>query len=124
MREQILRAATENGFAIIAYGFMPDHLHLLVEGLNDASDCLRLIKLAKQYSGFYFSKAREQNLWQRYGFESVIRDDELTLVVARYILLNPVRAGLVTDARDYPFSGSMTYSIEEILDALAEFRSA
>jgi len=32
-------------------------------------------------------------LWQRYGFERVLRDDEATLVVAKYILENPLRAG-------------------------------
>jgi putative transposase len=52
-REQILRAATEQAFAVIAYCFMPDHLHLLVEGTSDSSDCRRFISRAKQYSGFY-----------------------------------------------------------------------
>src|SRR6185436_11190051 len=63
--EQISRAATENHFAVIAYCFMPDHLHLLVEGESDDSDCLMFIRKAKQYSGFYFSKARGRRLWQR-----------------------------------------------------------
>ena len=31
---QILRAAGEEQFAIVAYGFMPDHLHLLVEDIR------------------------------------------------------------------------------------------
>jgi REP element-mobilizing transposase RayT len=39
-------------------------------------------------------------LWQRYGFERVLRDDEATLDVARYILRNPVRAGLVDVPED------------------------
>lgn len=102
---------------------MPDHLHLLIEGLQDDSDCLRFIKLAKQYSGFHFSQLRGRKLWQRYGFEHVLHDDELTLVVARYVLQNPVRGALVSDAKDYPFIGSGTYSIEELLDAVADVRS-
>jgi len=93
------------------------------EGLRDDSDCLRFIKLAKQYSGFRFAQARGQKLWQRYGFERIVRDDEATLVVARYVLQNPVRAGLVTDARQYPFVGSEKHSIEELLDAMADVRS-
>jgi len=47
-REQILRAATEQAFAVVAYCFMPDHLHLLVEGQSDGSDCRRFICRAKQ----------------------------------------------------------------------------
>jgi hypothetical protein len=58
--------------------------------------------------------------WQRYGFEHVLRDDELTLVVARYILENPVRAGLVARVEDYPFVGSFVYELKEILEAAAE----
>jgi len=99
---------------------MPDHLHLLVEGTGDDSDCRRFIKSAKQYSGYYFEKDFKQKLWQRYGFERVLRDDEATVVVARYILNNPVRAGLVADPRDYPFTGSEKYSVDEILEAVGE----
>src|SRR5207248_1955314 len=82
---QILRAASENHFAVLAYCFMPDHLHLVVEALDDQADCRNFIKKAKQYSGFYFSQARGQKLWQRYGYERVLRDDEATLDVVRYI---------------------------------------
>ena len=122
--QQILRAATENRFAILAYCFMPDHLHLLVEGDSDDSDCRRFIKSSKQYSRFYYSKACAQQLWQRYGYERVLRNDEATLDVARYILNNPLRAGLVGDVREHPFVGSERYTIEEILEAASDATSA
>ena len=99
-------------------------MHLLVEGLQDDADCLRFIKFAKQYSGYYYSKSQGKKLWQRYGFEHVLRDDELVLVVAKYILQNPVRAGLVVDPRDYPHSGSQMYSVKELLEGTADVRSA
>jgi REP-associated tyrosine transposase len=66
---QISRGASEQSFAILAYCFMPDHVHLLVEGVDDVSDCRRFIKLAKQYSGYYFEREFRQKLWQRYGFD-------------------------------------------------------
>ncbi len=59
-----------------------------------------------------------ERLWQRYGFERTLRSDESTLAVARYILENPIRAGLVERAQDYPFLGSGVYSIDEILEAV------
>jgi hypothetical protein len=59
------------------------------------------------------------NLWQRYGFEHVLHDDELTLIVAKYILENPVRAGLVQRVEDYPFVGSLVYALPELLEAIA-----
>jgi len=106
VRTQISRAATEHQFAVLAYCFMPDHLHLLVEGQSVSSDCKQFIARAKQYSGFYFKQARRHALWQRYGFEHVLRDEELSLAVARYIVANPIRARLVERVEDYPFSGS------------------
>jgi putative transposase len=115
---QFSRAATECGFAITAYCFMPDHVHLLVEAQSDNSDCLHFISRAKQYSGFQYARASQGQLWQRYGFEHVLRDDEVALAVARYIIDNPVRAGIVDDPRDYPFSGSLVYPIDVLVDGI------
>ena len=115
---QIQRAAGEERFAVIAYCFMPDHVHLLVEAQADDSDARRFIKSAKQYAGFYFRQRFGQQLWQRYGFERTLRDDEATLSVARYIFENPVRARLVRNPEDYPFSGSPVHSVAAILEAV------
>ena len=97
---------------------MPDHVHLLVEGLSEAADCKHFIASAKQLSGFYYKKRYGRRLWQRYGFERVLRNEEATLTVAKYIIENPVRAGLVTHPRDYPFIGSSVYTLDELLDAI------
>jgi hypothetical protein len=43
-----------------------------------------------------------------------VRDDEATLDIARYVLANPVRAGLVVEPRDYPFSGSLVFSRQQL----------
>src|SRR5262249_42461682 len=110
---------TENEFGIVAYCFMPEHLHLLVEGLSETSNGLLFIDRAKQYSGYYFRKEFRARLWQRYGFEHTLRNDEATLSVARYILENPVRAGLVERVQDHPYLGSLMYPLEQILDAVA-----
>ena len=115
---QISRAAVEQEFVVIAYCFMPDHVHLLVEGRSEASDCKRLIARAKQYSGYHYSKQFRGTLWQRYGFEHVLRDEELTPVVARYILNNPIRAGLAQDVANYRFAGSLAYDLKDLLDGL------
>jgi REP element-mobilizing transposase RayT len=48
---QFLRIAAQEHFAILAYCLMPDHAHLLVEGLSDRADFKRFVKLSKQCSG-------------------------------------------------------------------------
>ena len=97
---------------------MPDHLHLPVEGLAGSSDALRFIARAKQLSGFHYKQSFGEALWQRYGFEHVLRDEEDTRRVARYILENPVRSSLVVRVQDYPFVGSFVYTIDEILEEI------
>jgi putative transposase len=110
------RAATEELFSVIAYCFMPDHVHLLVEAEREDSDLKRFSKLAKQLAGFHFRRDTGQPLWQRYGYERVLRGNEDSQAVARYIIENPLRARLAQRVDDYPFWGSLEYSREELID--------
>jgi putative transposase len=117
---QIQRAVSLEGFALLAYCFMPDHSHLLVEGRSAISDARRFIRLAKQFSGYEYSRRHRRHLWQRYGYERVLRSEESTLTVARYIMENPVRAKLVDQVEDYPFLGSDIYTVREILESVTK----
>src|SRR5262245_11462022 len=72
---QFLRAANEETFSILAYCFMPDHVHFLVQGDSESSDGRRFIKLGRQYAGYAYSIEYGQKLWQPSGFERVLRND-------------------------------------------------
>jgi putative transposase len=117
--DQFLRASTEQACELFAYCFMPDHVHLLVEATREDADLRRFIKAAKQLSGFYFKQVSQQRLWQRYGYEHVLRQEEVTGAIAKYIVENPLRAGLVADPRAYPHWGSSVWSREELLEYIA-----
>ena len=56
-----------------------------------------------------------QVLWQRYGFEHSIRDEMELALTIRYVIANPVRAGLVIHPFEYPYLGSCKYSVEQLL---------
>ena len=43
---------------------------------------------------------------------------KMCALVARYLLNNPVRAGLVMSPIDYPYLGSDRWSVTELIDAL------
>ena len=105
-------------FAILAYCVMPDHAHLLVEGTSDSSDFCRLIKSAKQSSGQSYAAAAKQPLWQEGYYDRVLRPDEDPKKIARYIVENPVRAGLVRSPLDYPLSGSDLWTMQELVNSL------
>jgi len=116
VHEQILRACATEGFEILAYCYMPDHLHLVIEAQRPDADLKRLVRRAKQHAGFYFKRAIRHELWQRYGYERVLRNEEETWAVVRYVIENPVRAGLVDSPLDYPYWGSSKWTREALLD--------
>jgi putative transposase len=118
VRSQLLRTAFEFEFTVIAYCFMPDHLHALVEGQTDAADFLRFMHAFKQRSAFAWTRTHGTTLWERGYFEHVLRNDESTVAVARYILGNPVRAGLVASPAEYPYSGSDTLQMGDLLESV------
>ncbi len=114
--EQISQAAAAHRFEILAYCFMPDHLHLLVEARSSDSDLISFANLVKQRTSFTFRQSHPERLWQKGYFEHIVRNDESTQIVAKYVLENPVRAGLVKEPLDYPFSGSLVFSKQQLID--------
>jgi len=116
VRSQILRASSLQGFVVSAYCFMPDHLHLFVSAQAEESNALRFIALAKQLSGFWYKSRFHRQLWQRSTWDRVVRSGDTPRILMRYVLLNPVRAGLVSAAMDYPFSGSEVYGREDLIE--------
>jgi len=98
---------------------MPDHLHLLIEGLCADSDLLRFMKMFRQRSGHSYHARENGRLWQEGFVDTFLRAEEASCDVARYIIANPVRAGLVEDVRDYQYLGSTRYSLEELIGSLA-----
>src|SRR5690606_14750828 len=117
---QFLRAAIENSVDVLTYCFMPDHVHLLVEGADPGADAKAFIARSKQYSGYRYRARTGGRLWQRDSFDRVLRDTEGTIAVARYILGNPVRAGLVNRPLDYPFTGSFAWDREALTDVFID----
>jgi putative transposase len=100
--EQFRRTAAIEQFAIRAYCLMPDHLHLLVQGLSASSDLKRFAKMAKQRSGGVHRRRCGQRLWQEGYFERVLRDGDDPAAIGRYIIDNPIKAGF----EHYPNVGS------------------
>ena len=116
----ILHSAARCEFAVPAYCLMPDHVHLFVKGQADDSDLRVFVKLAKQTSSYAYSQARRGRLWQPSFYDRALRDDEGDLFYIAYILKNPVASGLVRSWRDYPFLGSATGRVEDLVEMLEQ----
>jgi putative transposase len=117
VREQLLSTAARSDVEVLAFCFMPDHLHALVEGRTEQADCQKCAGRFRRQSAFYFRRDGHARLWQDGYFDRVLRHEEATLDVVRYVLLNPVRAGLCADASDYPLLGSTRYRVGELMIA-------
>lgn len=111
--KQLGEYSTTHGFEIHAYCFMPDHLHILIEGKENFS-LKEFMRAFKQKSEYHLRKKVDGFLWQRSYYDHVLRKEEAIEEVARYILENPVRKGLVDNFLDYPFLGSMVFDIKEL----------
>jgi len=98
---------------------MPDHLHVLAQGVDAAADMCAFVHLAKQRTAFGYARATARKLWQPSYWDRVLRDEESTWAVVRYICENPIRAGLVTRADEYRFLGSGLMGRETLLGELA-----
>ena len=113
---QLHRTSEKYAFAVFAYCQMPDHLHLVLEALADDSDFLEFIRIFKQQSAFDWKQIAGTRLWQDSFYDRVLRDSESTGKAVRYVLENPVRAGLVTHPDDYEHSGSFVYERDALME--------
>ncbi|MFY9688765.1 MAG: transposase [Candidatus Acidiferrales bacterium] len=104
---EILRQqSTAHGFAVRAYCVMPDHFHVLVTGLDPASDLLAFVKNLKLTTSLEYRTRFGRTLWQKKFYDYILRRNDNAMRVAAYIWMNPVRKGLCTDPEQYPHSGS------------------
>ena len=97
------------------YLFMPDHLHLILEGISENSDLWGAVKYFKQKTGYWFSRNCNNVRWQKDFYDHILRKEEDLRKHIRYILDNPVRKGLVENWENYKFKGSIDYELFEIL---------
>ena len=89
-----------------AWVLMPDHLHWLFQ-LLESQDLATAVKTFKARSARTISRklGRRGALWQPGYYDHAVRRDEDLLAIARYIVANPLRAGLVESLGDYPLWG-------------------
>ena len=98
---------------VLAYIFMPDHCHILLQGKSDHADTLKTVNIFKQKSGFLFSKDYNGIEWQKSFYDHILRTDEDIDKHMRYILENPVRKEIVEDWKEYPWKGSSVFDLNE-----------
>jgi REP element-mobilizing transposase RayT len=80
----------------LAFVVMPDHIHWLMQ-LVGSQSLQNVIKVVKSKVSIQIGKP----IWQAGYYDHAIRKEEDIQNIARYIVANPIRAGLVTKMGDY-----------------------
>ncbi|MDZ4140909.1 MAG: transposase [Methylotenera sp.] len=81
----------------LAFVIMPDHIHWLLQ-LAGSQTLSGVVKMVKSKVTVKLG----QPAWQTGYYDHALRKDEAIQNIARYIVANPIRAGLVGKVGDYP----------------------
>ncbi|MGE8208336.1 MAG: REP-associated tyrosine transposase [Stenotrophomonas rhizophila] len=87
----------------LAWVVMPDHVHWLMQ-LRDGniSRCMQAFK-SRASRAFNLHTGAQGSVWQRGFYDHCVRSDESLERQARYLIENPVRAGLAGSVGEYPY---------------------
>ncbi|HEV2418731.1 MAG TPA: transposase [Terriglobia bacterium] len=101
-------SAPSHGVWMGRYVLMPDHFHLFA-GFSDRGPDLS--SWVRSLKGFLSATLRRNNVpsthWQKGFFDHVLRSEESYKQKWEYVRENPVRAGLVERAADWPYQGEV-----------------
>jgi putative transposase len=126
----ISAAARRSATAIWAYCLMPNHVHFIMTPTDPDGLRATFAEAHRRYTARVH--AREQwtgHLWQG-RFSSTAMDEPHLIAAARYVPMNPVRAGLVVRAQDWPWSSARAHLAERddgvvttapLLDRIGDF---
>ena len=99
----------DTGTTCFAWSLMPNHFHLLLRTGN-ASIAQLMRRILSGYAGSFNRRYRRVGHLFQNRYKSILcQEDAYFLELVRYIHLNPLRAGLVADPADYPWSGHRAY---------------
>jgi REP element-mobilizing transposase RayT len=97
---------TRRGLRLLAYCLMTNHYHLLFETIRPEQDAAMRDLNSRHCRRFNERHGRRGTLVQRRYHALLIEDDAHLLQALRYIVLNPVGAGLCAAPEDWPWSSA------------------
>ena len=111
-RFMIILAETHSKFKfkIHAYCLMGNHFHFLIQ-LSD-SPLSKIMQSMQQRYAIYFNRTyhSQGHVFQANYYSRTVGNSNDFLNVSKYIHMNPVAAGLVTNPQDYQWSSYATFS--------------
>lgn len=97
------------GVGIWAWCLMPNHVHLILTPADPDGLRRALAKVHRAYAGIIHARQRKTGHFWQGRFGAVAMDEDHLLSAVRYVGLNPVRAGLASQAADWPWSSARAH---------------
>lgn len=93
-------------YKLICYCIMPNHFHLVFELLNNNKGISKIMQSIKRISARECNQLLKRTgaFWQDESFDRWVRNDRELYFIIRYVLLNPVNAGLVKNWDEWKYS--------------------
>ncbi|QEH37736.1 Transposase IS200 like protein [Aquisphaera giovannonii] len=99
-------------FRLLGYCLMTNHFHLLLKPEPGRSISRILQSITVAHTWRYHRRHRSSgHVWQGRFRGPVVQDGDHLLTVLRYIEANPLRAGMVSDPADYPWSSFLQHGL-------------
>lgn len=110
----LAQAARDHGVYVHAYVLMTNHVHMLVSAQTAESSGRMMQSLGRRYVRFFNDRYhRTGTLWEG-RYKSILVDtDAYFFTVTTYIEMNPVRARMVTNPKDYAWSSYAANALGE-----------
>ena len=108
-RQLIAAAARRAGAEIWVYCLMPNHVHLIVTPTDQDGLRATFADAHRRYTGAINARFQWTGHLFRGRLGAVVMDEPHLLAATRYIALNPVAAGLVSRAEDWPWSSARAH---------------
>jgi putative transposase len=119
-RRALAQTQLRYAFRLYGYCLMTNHFHLLLEPQAGQSISRILQSLTVAHTWRYHRRhGTVGHVWQGRFNSPVVQSDEHALTVLRYVEANPLRAGLVADLGDYPWSSYPAHGLGQADGLLA-----
>ena len=91
-------------YNLISYCIMTNHVHLLISEVN-----IQLFKILQSIKSFTAKQINKKinstgKIWQRESYDHIVRENTNINNYVNYILQNPVKAGLVSNTKDWKYN--------------------
>lgn len=108
-RDLLAQQCAANAVAVWAYCLMPNHVHLILVPCDEDGLSRAIGETHRRYTGYINARLRVTGHLFQGRFGSVAMNETHLLAAFRYVAMNPVKAQLVRQPRDWPWASTQAH---------------